>query len=382
MRKIALLTVPLLILGLFSVSADVDLGDGLSATVSGDATLTWGLDLDNNATGFTNASSAGLEITIVPEQTLSQGEGADDELWAEISLKDFKWVADEDGSGVTAPTVEATLHLGAFSITTFTAPTIEIDYVSGDDDVSTTYDGNGGLTLAYALDHVTLSLGVLSEESWTGDDANTDNANAFLGTVALDIGDDADLEAKIAYGHEYDSQPIGIGAKATFDLGDIDPSISFDGKIPEDGSDIPWDVGAGFTWNLSTDENASFAADVKMTSASASDSEVGVSATLTEGDGDEGALAGLGASLKLELADVTGDSSTWEATVSASYDVEGIKPFFTTVLSNESGATTEFTAGLEWDTTDHLTTTIQYDSDDISGGTDPGEVTVAVKVSY
>ena len=94
MRKIALLTVPLLILGLFSVSADVDLGDGLSATVSGDATLTWGLDLETNATGFTNASSAGLEITIAAEQSAATDELDTDDLYAQISLNDFKWVVD------------------------------------------------------------------------------------------------------------------------------------------------------------------------------------------------------------------------------------------------------------------------------------------------
>ena len=55
-----------------------------------------------------------------------------------------------------------------------------------------------------------------------------------IGTIGLKIGDNANLEAAVAYGHEYDSKPIGIGAKATFDLGDIDPHIAFDGMIPEE----------------------------------------------------------------------------------------------------------------------------------------------------
>ena len=55
MRKIALLAVPLLILGLVSVSADPMMADdGITAKVSGDATLTWGIDLETNATGFTS----------------------------------------------------------------------------------------------------------------------------------------------------------------------------------------------------------------------------------------------------------------------------------------------------------------------------------------
>jgi len=375
MRKIALLTVPLLILGLFSLSADV------TTSVSGDATLTWGVDLGTNATGFTNAQTSNLEITIVPEASSATDVPDGDDLYAYINLKDFKWVANGDGTGVTVPSVEAKLVLGAFSITTYSAPTIEVDYVVADNDVTTSYTGNGGLTLSYDLEPLTVSLGVLSADTWV-DGANEDNAYAFLGTINLSIGDDASLDASIAYGHEYDSKPVGIGAKATFDLGDVDPHIAFDGSIPDDGSDIPWDVEAGIAWNLSDDETSSFTTVVKMTSASAGDSVVSVSASLTEGAGDEGSLEGLGAGLSIALDDVTGTSSTWTATIDASYLVDGIKPFFEVEISNETDADTSFKAGLELSMVDHLTATIQYESTDISGGTDAGQVTGILKISY
>ena len=90
-------------------------------------------------------------------------------------------------------------------------------------------------------------------------DQNDENAYAFLGTVNLDIGDNAELEAKVAYAHEYstDVDDIGIGAKATFNLGDITPVIAFDTAIPSDGDTVPWDVGGSVTWNLSADEESS-----------------------------------------------------------------------------------------------------------------------------
>ena len=432
MRKIALLAVPLLILGLVSVSADPMMAEGgPTAKVTGDATLTWGIDLDSNATGFTNAMTSNFEVTIYPEQSVDTGMMDTDDLYAYIKLKDFKWVADKDAALTTAPGIEAKLIMGAFSITTYSAPTIDIDYVDEKDDdedgdpgfpdwmpgpdnaqdVATEYKGSGGLTLGYKIDPVTLTLGVLSENDWTddkeavakhtachvheedtdkvkdcpaeqtADDQNVDNAYAFHGTIGLKIGDNANLVAAVAYGHEYDSKPIGIGAKATFDLGDIDPHIAFDGMIPEDGSGIPWDVGGGVKWNLSADEKSSFETELMMHAPAVGDSSVGMSATLTEGDADDGALEGLGASLTVKLNDLTGDSGTWSTTLDAHYEVEGIRPFFMVQFSNDETAKTAFKAGLKLSMIDHLETTLQYETTDITG-TDRGDVTAAIKISY
>ena len=256
MRKIALLTTPLLILGLFAASADVMVNSPVTAEVSGESTLTWGIDLESGATGFKNESTADLKVTIVPEASVNSGMMDTDDLYAYIELKDFKWEANKDGAKTTAPSVTTKLIMGAFSIITYSGPTVKVDYVDSQDgdkadgtdedefpgadfeDVQTEYKGDG-LTVAYELDPVKLSLGVVSEHDWieskpdpankdvvdchshdTTDgsiikcanadegDRNDDNAYAFIGTVNLDIGDNADLEAKVAYAHEYQSHRI------------------------------------------------------------------------------------------------------------------------------------------------------------------------------
>lgn len=432
MRKIALLTMPLLILGLFAASADVMVNNPVTATVSGNSTLTWGIDLDTGATGFKNAHEANLEVTIVPEATTDSGMMDTDDLYAHIKLENFKWVANKDGAKTTAPGVTTTLFMGPFSIKTFAGPTVKVDYVDtvdgGDDngkdkedefpgadfeDVETKYDGIG-MTVAYKLDPVKLSLGVVSENDWTqdgpgdkdklachthGDDdavtackeedkdnRNDENAYAFLGIVNLDIGDNADLEAKVAYAHEYQSggyknyDDIGIGAKANFAVGDIKPYVGFDTAISEGfGDRIPWDVGGGLTWNLSDDEKSSLGAHMMMHQPADSGSKLYVALSLKEGDADEGALEGLGAELTVGLDDAASeDNSKWNAKVKAHYKVEGIKPFFD--VSFGQAATTAFKAGLELTMIDHLTTTLQYASDDIEK--DQGAVTTAVKISY
>ena len=435
MRKIALLTVPLLIFGLVSLSADVMMGDdGISATVSGDATLTWGIDLETNATGFTSEASSNLEIVIVPEQSTDTGMMDMDDLYAYIKLSDFKWLADKDAALTTAPGIEAKLIMGPFSIKTYSSPAVKVDYVDSQDDdladgtdedefpgadfpdVQTVYEGLG-LTLAYDFNPVVLSLGVVSEHDWTDaeegdhdfsgenhahdpdddgkaikvpketkDDINDENAYAFIGTINLAIGENADLEAKVAYAHEYtaggyeNTDDIGVGAKATFNLGDITPHIAFDTSIPSGGATIPWDVGGGVKWNLSADEKSSFSTNLMMFSPSDGESKLYVSASLVEGEGDEGALEGMGATLTIGLNDAAGDSE-WNARVMASYKVEGIKPYFDIGFGSSDTVMTSFKAGLELTMIAHLTTTLQYASEDI-GGTDQGEVTTALKISY
>jgi hypothetical protein len=380
MRKITLLTVPLLVLGLFSLSADVDF------TVSGSSTVTFGIDLDTDSTGFTNESTVDLDITLVSEQDANSGTLDTDDLYAYIELSDFKWEIDSSaGSGAaTAPSVTAKLFMGPFTITTFSAPTIEVDYVDHTGGVDTNYAGSGGLSIGYDLAPVSLSLGVLSEADWDATDTqNTDNAYAFLGTLGMDIGDSADAEISVAYAHEHSGgDDIGLGGQATFDLGDIDTTISFDGAIPSDGAGIPWDVGAGLDWNLSEDEESSFGADLTMHVPATGDPTVGAELSLTEGDADEGSLAGLGAALTISLDDITSGSNTWEVDVAAHYSSDGIKPYFE-ISVNSAGDTMPFTAGLEVTVIDNLTTTFEYVSTNLTGDTpDKGDITAAIKIAY
>lgn len=447
MRKIALLTMPLLVLGLFSLSAEEmemmgpTVNSPVTAEVSGEATLTWGIDLDTNATGFKSSSTSDLKITIVPEQSTNTGMMDDsDDLYAYIELNDFKWVAnDADGVNVSKPGVTAKLIMGAFSIKTYSGPSTKIDYVdptdggddNGDDkedeypgpdfdDVATEYKGDG-LTVSYKIDPVMMSLGVVSENDWTQDDPaekdklachthgddgavtackedetdnqNDENAYAFIGTINLDIGEDADLEAKVSYAHEYTSggivtpastlnDEIGIGAKANFNLGDITTHVAFDTAVPSDGATIPWDVGGGVKWNLSADEESHVSTNLMMYSPAGGDSKLYLALALVEGDGDDGALEGMGANLTVGLDDAAGDSH-WNAKVGASYKVNDIKPYFDVSFGSADDAKTAFKAGLELTMIKHLTTTIQYKSTGISGAdADPGEVTTALTIKY
>lgn len=70
----------------------------LGVELSGDATLTWGVDLDQGDTGFRNEASAKAVVTFVKEGTKStEGDG----VWAEVGVKfdgNLKYKLDGDGS--------------------------------------------------------------------------------------------------------------------------------------------------------------------------------------------------------------------------------------------------------------------------------------------
>ena len=431
MRKIALLTVPLVILGLVSLHAEeMDAGpmvaDSPTVELKGNSTLTFGIDLNTNATGFSNSMETDLKVTLIPKATSDTGMNGMGDIYGWVELKDYKWeVTSADGSGATtAPSITTKLFVGPFSITTYNKPTIEVDYVDPkDDDKGDATDtevmygagvDGGGLTLGYELDPIDLSVGIISENDWKDDgdsapahsachvheegtnkvkdcpkdvkdDQNTKNRYAFLGTIGVDVGDSANVEMAVAYGHEYEKKPIGIGAKATFDLNDtIHPHVAFDGEIPEGGANIEWDVGSGLKWDLSDDDETYFETDLMMYVPREGQSTLGISATLKEGDEDKGALESLGTTLTLRLDDLTSatNDATWTAEVAAHYKVSGIKPFFDVSFSNKKDAKTGFKAGLELSMVEHLVTTLQYESTDILSGDDKGDVTAALKISY
>jgi len=70
----------------------------MGVDLSGDATLTWGVDLDEGDTGFKNEANAKAVVTFVKGGTKStEGDG----VWAEVGVKfdgDLKYKLDGDGS--------------------------------------------------------------------------------------------------------------------------------------------------------------------------------------------------------------------------------------------------------------------------------------------
>jgi hypothetical protein len=131
MKRIALLTVLLLVVGLTAGFA-VDLKPTFALT--GSATLTWGINLDTMTTGFTNAQAPTVTITLMPATTLA--ETGKTPLYGSISISGvgLYWVDGlaYNGNAVVVPpaavpTVAATLNFDPFVLGIYAAPGMGAD---------------------------------------------------------------------------------------------------------------------------------------------------------------------------------------------------------------------------------------------------------------
>jgi len=385
MRKIALLTTALLVLGLFSLSADPG---QVEFTVSGSSTMTLGYDIQDKALGWENASTADLKVVFVPSDSVTQGANGDD-VWAYIALNDFKYEVTAAGGVPTAPSVTTKLHLGNLSITTFSAPTISVDYVAADDGGSTavSFAGSGGFAWQYdnfVIDGWTIAGAILSDKSYTGDDKNTDNGFAIEVRNKFSLANDGFVEFKGArhlVGGAFVG-PIGFGGSADFGVGGVKANVKFDTEIAEDVQSANWDLGTDFTYAIGG--SSSLAASLTThIPGGAADPTVNSKVTLTKtavADGDED-WDPVGAALEVKLNDLTG-AGTWELSLDLNYLSNGVKPFVEIDLTS-GGDVMPLTIGVEITRIDNLTSTIKYSSTDLAGADqEPGVITWENKISY
>jgi hypothetical protein len=180
MKKLTLILAALVLLssGAFAVEA------ALSASIEGDATMTFGVNLETGATGITNASSANLKITFVPKA--SEESEAVDGVYGWIKLKDFQWTPNaNDGADkdFKAPGVEAKIIIGPAFINILGASN-NVNYASlgmgrttvdKDDDPFTDtlkintpiVAGNPGVSVGADLGVIKFEVGASSALNWS-----------------------------------------------------------------------------------------------------------------------------------------------------------------------------------------------------------------------
>jgi len=308
MKKFTLLIAALLLVsfGAFGVET------ALSAEISGDASMTFGTNLQTGATGFANASSADLEITIVAEAT--EAYESESAVYGWIELSDFAWVANADGTGVTAPGVSAKVVLGPAYVT-ITDAANGLDFVNlgmgmflkdGDPENGTGLDVDpaeefSGMAVGADLGILSFEVGVTSQYDWkvtgttktytevigtgtekvvagvtyydvTGivdvaplvkgdrytkvtvatDGANTNNEYNFYGTVSLAAVENLGLDLMANY--ESVTKDVGLGAKVSYTIGLGDMFL-----MPVVGIDVKtegwaWELGAGVQFSFGGDD--------------------------------------------------------------------------------------------------------------------------------
>jgi hypothetical protein len=252
MKRLTLLTILLVVLGLTAGFA-IDLMPAV--TVGGDATLSWGIDLDTMDTGFTNAFTVNFDITfLAATDDTHKGEG---DVYGAITLGGFSFLGDNATPAITLPTVTAWIMAGPAEIGVYSAPDFAIDKVAAIEadtdatdeiledesatDVAPDYDG-AGTYVKYPVGPIALKAMVLSDSDWNNDPADNDYAlgldvAATLGPAALGV----------TFFYDLDAAAMGVGVGATVTAGPVVATAGFDGAY---AATFAWEAGAGLTFTI------------------------------------------------------------------------------------------------------------------------------------
>jgi len=201
MKRIALLTVLLLVVGL-SLGFAQEFKPSFAWSTAGTASVTWGINLDTMETGFQNAGSAQWTLTFVPGATLSKG--ADAPVYGKIDLTltgetvtdtgTFTWTASSVAATIQAKPLEIGVYAapsltlgGSFTVIDSTANYTDIVGVLNHTETAlATAVSGAGTYVKYASDMITVKASLVSIGDWTrAKDTEFNYAAGVDGTLAF-----------------------------------------------------------------------------------------------------------------------------------------------------------------------------------------------------
>ena len=382
MRKFSVLLLAFLMVGGFAFGLDVEL--------KGDATLTWGIDLQTESHGFKNDSTGSLKITLVPKATATKGG---DGIYGWIEIKDYELTATPAGVAGSRGAITARIMLDEVTwIQIFKAPGADFNKAAAIDedktDVKPDLGGTPqGFTFRTKFDPITLSLKAFSDGDW-------ETGNSVYGTgVDVTVAvDPLTIDAHLLYGY-FDAAALGVGTKVTAKIADVaaglETHVSFDGWLP-DGGDFVFDAGLGVTINLFVDggDKSFFTVTGYY-----NDEDIDLKAQFSEHTA-KGLMPGVGFGATLTLMNLTSEfrDLTWKLDLSAAYDQGGVNPYVKVTTADGDAAydfvgETSLEVGLNLKAAahgiDNTTFSIVYESDDVSDWeNNKGLLTFATKISY
>jgi hypothetical protein len=380
MKKLSILLIGLL---LVTGLAFADFGD---VDVSGSASVTFGVDLNTNYTGFANAASSSVTITLIDEGDGTTG--GDDGLYGEITLEDWELTLSPGDDVVQGSngTVTAKIIVDPATITIYSAPSFSMDEAAVIDsgtvegDIKTSLANiNGtsinGITISVPAGPATVAVKVASDGDWT---ENADNEYVVGSHIDLAIAP-LDIDLGVMYGW-FGVAVLGASLGVEVDVAPATIDIGFD--LSDASGDIDFDIAAGVDVDL-TEENADGDAgmvgvDVYFYPDTTADLDVALSVSEPEAGGFADMLY---ATVAFELLDVL-ETLAWNVDVDGGYDTGDIDPYFGFGYGSDEVFDLNVGVVLKAGLTgiDNTAITLDYVSTDLS--TDNGIITAEVEVSY
>ncbi len=322
----------------------------VSISLDGDASLQWGLNLDNMDNGFKNGTSASAEIVVAAETVrATEGEG----WWGELEVKlsavkigsttSYFNAEDEevtfknsDGDTVNMLTGEVKVEVTTAKITdgmifvSILKPDANVDFAKGFDDedaashkeeskaATSTFDPIQGFTAGIENGEGVLSSAsvlVYSNGAYDDDPADNDYGIGAKASLAL-VPEMVSADLGLFYDGFRGDTPskFGFGVKPTLTMADLglELAVGFDGEYDIDAEAFAWDVLANLS--VAPVELASVSADLYANSDEVLDAKVGVDITATP----------VTAGVDVRLYDLLADDIFWGAGLKLGYAAGGI----------------------------------------------------------
>lgn len=325
MKRIALLTVLLLVVSLAAFAIDVK----PTVAVTGTATLTWAYDIDTGYTGFKNAADSSFRVSLLAEDGSDTHAGTGD-AYGSISVANVElfWNADSAAGawtgGLLDADITAKIVVTPFEIGVTTAPGFTQDFFGALEDgdvpdrvienseVAYAMPGSGfatpfGTWVTGTFGPAAVTAKVVSNGDWT---TNANNEYAFGGEAVLTF-----KPVTLSAGAYMGLGATSFYAKAALDNAPIVAWAGFEGALP-DGGDMTYGVGAGATFTIVADTTLAATAWY-------GDGYHGLDAQVVFTEpGDKGLVPMLDFVETFNLLDVGGDlASEWESITTVGYKV-------------------------------------------------------------
>jgi len=409
MKKLALLAAILLMFGLTAGFAEV------GVDISGEASATFGFNLETQAAGFENDGSVDVIFTFVEEQTIDSGTM--DGWYGWIEFADFSVIYDNDddsdyyhqivgwdddlglvddvyeavtesvlekGILISEPDITAKITNGAIYIVLYEAPSFEPDhvesveddedddYVAEDDEQSNLEEDfveHGGITIGYDAEAFDVEVYIASGDGYNTDDTIlTDESNDqwLIGAMVSVSAAGAELSADVVKGLNMEDDVLFFGADASYTLDagmvSVVPYVGIDYASDTAGAWDPayWEMAAGLDATFTNDDEAG----VHFYYDELGDMDLEI--TVTE-DSEAGFVPGLGAEIVFGGYESFAD---YRFAVDVSYMIGDVEPFagfdydsFGNIMAN---------AGVNWTGLPNTTVTVEWDAPDLDkSDTDP-----------
>lgn len=380
MKKLSILLIGLL---LVTGIAFADFGD---VEIDGSASVTFGVDLNTNYTGFANAGSSSITITLVDEAD-AEATG-DDGVYGTITIEEFEVLIEDDTISATLGDVSASITIEPAVITIYTAPDMSLDMaptidsgvVEGDIAVGISNVNGadiGGVTISIPAGPADIDLKVASDGDWTD---NMDNDYAIGADVSVEVGP-ATVDVGFLYGWFTNATMIGVSFGAEVDVAPATITFGFDGDASVSGS-FEFDIAAGASVDLADPNEDDDATNVYLDAyVYTGGAELDVDLVIGFEEFEDGGLMDmLYATATIELLDLVA-ALAWNVDVAGGYDTGDVDPYFGFGYGSDSIFDLNVGVVLKEGLTgiDNTSITIDYVSTDLS--VDNGVITVEAEVS-